>query len=622
MMLSPLRTRFGIPGILAVAVLVFATALSATAASAAPLGAFTEFSSGLQSNNESNPTSVAPGPDGNVWFTDNGATPAIGRITPAGAITEFNAPAGSSPQAIAAGPDGNMWFTDNGATKAIGRITPSGTITEFSTGLQANNASRPMAIAAGLDGNMWFTDLGQLAGGNGMIGRITTAGTITEFSTGLQASNKSTPFGIAPGPDGNMWFTDPTGLVAGGTNSIGRITTAGTITEFSTGLQESNKSIPLGIAPGPDGNLWFTDGANVLGGNAMIGRITTAGTITEFSTGLQESNKSLPTSIAPGPDGNLWFTDHGSEVGGAEEIGRITPAGAIAEFSGPAGSKLGADIFPPQGIAPGADGNLWFAEEGTTKAIGQLGVGAPSASVRAPSVIGSLQEQTQQTCGGDSWANWAGIQPFDGGLLESSTTPPAVEWFLNGGSTPVSTARTYTPAAGTHGQTLSCKENVTYRYPLGVTVSKGSSTVTLIAQSQGATGATGQTGPAGPQGEKGAAGANGTQGAAGPAGAAGPQGPAGAAGQIQLVTCKTVVVKKKKKQKCTTKTVSSPVKFTAASARASLSRAGVVYASGTAGKRGLVLRARRAVAAGRYTLTLTYGHGHHATTVRLQVRIG
>ncbi len=67
----------------------------------------------------------------------------------------------------------------------------------------------------------------------------------------------------------------------------------------------------------------------------------------------------------------------------------------------------------------------------------------------------------------------------------------------------MSTARTYTPGAGTHGQTLSCKENATYRYPLGVTVPKSSATVTLIAQSQGATGATGATGPAGATGAKG-----------------------------------------------------------------------------------------------------------------------
>ena len=43
-----------------------------------------------------------------------------------------------------------------------------------------------------------------------------------------------------------------------------------------------------------------------------IGRIAPSGTITEFSTGLQGSNESAPISIAPGADGNLWFADEGS----------------------------------------------------------------------------------------------------------------------------------------------------------------------------------------------------------------------------------------------------------------------------------------------------------------------
>ena len=102
---------------------------------------------------------IAPGPDGNLWFTDvSTTTPAIGRITPGGAITEFSSGLnpGSRPSGIAAGPDGNLWFTDYGTTPAIGRITPGGTITEFSSGL--NPGSDPSGIAAGPDGNLWFTD--------------------------------------------------------------------------------------------------------------------------------------------------------------------------------------------------------------------------------------------------------------------------------------------------------------------------------------------------------------------------------------------------------------------------------------------------------------------------------
>jgi virginiamycin B lyase len=48
------------------------------------------------------------------------------------------------------------------------------------------------------------------------IGRITTAGVITEFALPTAGSD---PFDIAAGPDGALWFTQQDG------NRIGRITT-------------------------------------------------------------------------------------------------------------------------------------------------------------------------------------------------------------------------------------------------------------------------------------------------------------------------------------------------------------------------------------------------------------
>src|ERR1043166_4890928 len=46
-------------------------------------------------------------------------------------ISEFPLPhANSSPQGIAAGPDGNVWFTEFDGNR-IGRITPAGAITEL-----------------------------------------------------------------------------------------------------------------------------------------------------------------------------------------------------------------------------------------------------------------------------------------------------------------------------------------------------------------------------------------------------------------------------------------------------------------------------------------------------------
>jgi virginiamycin B lyase len=277
-------------------------------------------------------TGIASGPDGALWFVDDVGN-SIGRITTAGAITEFPIPtATSGPVAITAGPDGALWFTEQGGNN-IGRITTAGAITEFPI---PTPTSFPNAIVAGPDGALWFTEQG---GTN--IGRITTSGGITEFPLPM---GESIVQGIASGSDGALWFTDNSG------DKIGRITTAGVITEFAAPAN----TYPYGIAAGPDAALWFTEN----GGNA-IGRITTAGAIVEFPIPTMTSS---PTQIVPGPDGALWFTEQDGN-----NIGRITTAGAISEYSLPMPNSF------PSGLALGSDGALWFTEslDGPNK-IGRL----------------------------------------------------------------------------------------------------------------------------------------------------------------------------------------------------------------------------------------------------------
>src|SRR3954467_9500892 len=90
-------------------------------------------------------------------------------------------------------------------------------------------------------------------------------------------------------------------LVGGSLGALLLATAAGaaapTITEYPAG------SLPWGIAPGPDGNLWFTDAC--CGG---VGKITPVGVVTEYRAGI--SAGSSPSRIAAGPDGNLWFTEY------------------------------------------------------------------------------------------------------------------------------------------------------------------------------------------------------------------------------------------------------------------------------------------------------------------------
>ena len=106
---------------------------------------------------------------------------------------------------------------------------------------------------------------------------------------------------MVPGPDGAMWFTNYTPAAPVGT--IGRITTTGTVTVFS-----SPKIFgPSGITSGPDGALWFTNYAG-----DTIGRITTSGAVTTYTTPYTLSSVQ---SIAPGPAGTLWFTGLSAVIG-------------------------------------------------------------------------------------------------------------------------------------------------------------------------------------------------------------------------------------------------------------------------------------------------------------------
>lgn len=141
----------------------------------------------------------------------------------------------ADPGRIVTGPDGNLWFTEQGAIGAngafeptrpapgkIGRITPSGQITEFTTPTPFSN---PAGITVGPDGNLWFTEYayevrdmpGVQQGGN-RIGRITVSGTITEFPLPSPFARAD---GITAGPDGAVYFTQSPDNNAYG--AIGRV---------------------------------------------------------------------------------------------------------------------------------------------------------------------------------------------------------------------------------------------------------------------------------------------------------------------------------------------------------------------------------------------------------------
>jgi hypothetical protein len=76
-----------------------------------------------------------------------------------------------------------------------------------------------------------------------------------------------------------------------------------------------------------------------------------------------------------------------------------------------------------------------------------------------------------------------------------------------------------------------------------------------------------------------------------------------------------------RRQVCTTKLISGTATFTTTFARATLTRAGVIYARGTAHLTRLVLRQLRPLRAGSYTLTLTRHSGRRVLTSRQRIII-
>ena len=323
---------------------------------------------------------ITTGPDGNLWFTDEFAG-FIGHInTAGGSLVTYDLPLGSHPQGIVAGLDGKLWFVDNSVDLLhpmqgfrIGSIDTAGNISEYPTGIDPivfdGFDYAPAEITVDPHGNLWFTNPNAQEIGIAFVGEITPAGAVSICNT------NSYPQGIITGPDGNIWTIESVNVAkivapctetdyplsvdygyAGMTigpdnniwfteyNSVGYVTTAGVVNEFSESVFQDNYYL-TSIASGSDGALWIL--ADLTGG---ILRLTTSGQLTNT---YNLNIGSQPGWDALGSDGNIWATQTS-----ANKVSKITPSGVITSYQ----TAAGADPGP---IVAGPDGNLWFVESGT-----------------------------------------------------------------------------------------------------------------------------------------------------------------------------------------------------------------------------------------------------------------
>jgi streptogramin lyase len=142
----------------------------------------------------------------------------------------------------------------------------------------------------------------------------------------------SIPYGIAAGPDGQIWFTEGLG------HNIGVLTTDGV---FGPAIPMTHS--PRGIASVPGNALAF---AAVAAG--QYGLVGVDGGELDYPTGIS------PWNVVFGPDGRIWISDHGSPAVTAHHYMANSPNTETLSLS-----------LPSFGIAVGPDGRIWLTLEDT-----------------------------------------------------------------------------------------------------------------------------------------------------------------------------------------------------------------------------------------------------------------
>ena len=153
------------------------------------------------------------------------------------------------------------------------------------------------------------------------------------------------PVGVALGPNGVVWFT------LDASNAIGRLHNG----RFEKVRKPTESLEPLGLAAGPDGSAWFTDARM-----RAVARVSNDGTITSYDLSTPVARLGR---LAVAPDGAVWFAEPTTVSVTRLKDGVLTrhPVGTL---TGAGEANVG-----PFGVAVDAQGAVWATLQHANKLI-------------------------------------------------------------------------------------------------------------------------------------------------------------------------------------------------------------------------------------------------------------
>jgi sugar lactone lactonase YvrE len=307
------------------------------------------------------PMSVALDASGDVWVADEEAN-RVFEFGPEGAYLQTIGTSGSGngqlsgPTGVVVAPSGDIYVVDRNNNR-VQIFHPNGPfVTKFgTTGTGNGNFSEPRAIALGAGNVIFVTDKGNNRVHKWIAPWESPPTFTSAFGTsGSGPGQLNGPRGIATDGSGHVWVVDRAN------NRVEEYGEGGEyISQFgSAGSGNGQFKEPWGIAVTRAGNIWVTDT-----GNQRVEEFNGKGEfIQKFgskagSGGSKGTEFMAPEGIASGPGGMLWVSD-----GAGHRVSEFRES-VTSESERFVRNVTGATLVEPMSVALDASGDVWVADE-------------------------------------------------------------------------------------------------------------------------------------------------------------------------------------------------------------------------------------------------------------------